>query len=113
MTRCLLGIVLAGLLAWGLCGPTEAPAAGPFELLRGLRQPAAPDYEGNPKTISVGTPGPHRYPEYNTGNYPWYGYGFGVPTYQWGSFGVGYRSSVVSHHGYYGTYTQWGYRRGY
>jgi len=58
-------------------------------------------------------PGPYRYPQYKGGNYPWYGYGFGVPTYQWGYFGAEYRPASISHHGYYGDFTQWGYRRGY
>lgn len=62
---------------------------------------------------SVGTPGPQRYPVYASGNYPWYGYGFGVPTYNWGYFGVHYRPSNHVHTGYYDDYYQWGYRRGY
>ena len=62
----------------------------------------------------VGTPpGPHRYPEYNTGCYPWYGYGFGVPTYNWGYFGATYRPVCIGHTGYYGDFLQWSYRRGY
>ncbi len=113
LPRVMFGYVLACVLLLGLIWTTPSVAAGPFGLLDKLRHPPAPDYQGNPHTISLGTPGPHRYPEYNTGNYPWYGYGFGVPTYQWGHFGVRYRSATVNHKGYYGTYTQWGYRRGY
>ena len=59
------------------------------------------------------TPGPYRYSEYPGGSYPWYGYGFGVPTYNWGYFGAHYRPMSVCHKGYYGDFTQWGYRRGY
>ncbi len=43
----------------------------------------------------------------------WSGYGFGVPTYRWGYFGARYRPVCITHKGYYGTYTQWGYRSGY
>ncbi|NUQ63526.1 MAG: hypothetical protein HUU20_13695 [Pirellulales bacterium] len=63
--------------------------------------------------ISLGPPGPHRYPAYRGGNYPWYGYGFGVPTYNWGYFGTHYWPSCHAHRGYYGDYIQWSYRRGY
>ena len=66
-----------------------------------------------PNQFVAAPPGPHRYAEYNTGCYPWYGYGFGVPTYNWGYFGAQYRPACVTHHGYYGDYYQWGYRRGY
>ena len=61
---------------------------------------------------SAGIPAPHRYPEYNQCS-PWYGYGLGVPTYSWGYFGATYRPAVNCHRGYYGDFTQWGYRRGY
>ena len=44
---------------------------------------------------------------------PWYGYGFGVPTYSWGWFGVKYRPAVTCHRGYYDDFYQWGYRQGY
>jgi len=62
-------------------------------------------------------PGPHRFGQgqgnSGQGNSKWYGYGFGVPPYNWGYFGVRYRPWSVSHTGYYGDFTQWGYRRGY
>lgn len=61
---------------------------------------------------SAGVPAPHRYPEYSQCS-PWYGYGFGVPTYSWGSFGAKYHGEVICHRGYYGDFYQWGYRRGY
>ncbi len=84
-----------GIYGWG-GGPPASPAP----------------IDGGPGT-SVGPPGPQRYPAYSSGNYPWYGYGFGVPTYNWGYFGVRYRPSNYVHEGYYGDYYQWGYRRGY
>jgi hypothetical protein len=76
-----------------------------------------PAYAGNPQALSAwgqsaGVPAPHRYPEYERQS-PWYGYGFGVPTYSWGWFGATYRPAVNCHRGYYGGFTQWGYRRGY
>ena len=107
-------LIVAGLIGSGLVSPTTADAGGPLRLFSKAHAAKATHYhQGNPHGVSYGTPGPHRYPEYNTGNYPWYGYGFGVPTYNWGHFGAHYRPSVVSHKGYYGQYTQWGYRTGY
>jgi len=105
------------LLCWaftlGFLFPTTASAAGPLEILGVLRPGRLVEHPGTPGGYSVGPPGPYRYPEYSTGHSPWYGYGFGVPTYQWGYFGARYRPACVSHKGYYGDYTQWGYRRGY
>ena len=86
---------------WGHLLPRRDVDAGP------------PAYQSSLQGVSVGPPGPHRYPEYNTGCYPWYGYGFGVPTYNWGYFGAHYRPFSVSHTGYYNDFVQWGYRRGY
>ena len=59
------------------------------------------------------TPGPYRSPAYANGNCPWYGYGFGVPTYQWGYCGSTYRPVSICHHGFYDTFSQFGYERGY
>ena len=58
-------------------------------------------------------PGPYRHRAYASGNYPWYGYGFGVPTYNWGISAHSYHPASIWHHGYYDDFTQWGYRRGY
>jgi len=66
----------------------------------------------SPYQVLGARPAPHVYPEYNV-NAPWYGYGFGVPSYNWGYFGARYRPAQVSHRGYYGDVSQWGYRRGY
>ena len=104
-------LFVAGLIGLGSLSPTAAEAGGPLRLF--LKAKPTQHQQGGPHGVSYGTPGPHRYPEYNTGNYPWYGYGFGVPTYNWGYFGAHYRPTVVSHKGYYGHYTQWGYRTGY
>jgi len=40
-------------------------------------------------------------------------YGFAGPSYRWGWFGAQYRPRVVNHTGYFGEYTQMGYRWGY
>ncbi len=67
-----------------------------------------------PYGVSVGTPGPQRYPQYADGNYPWYGYGLGVPTYNWGYFGAnGHGTLLTGFRGYHGNFWQWGYQRGY
>lgn len=64
--------------------------------------------------VSVGPPGPQRYAQYANGNYPWYGYGLGVPTYNWGYFGAnGHGTLLTAYRGYHGDYWQWSYQRGY
>ncbi len=74
------------------------------------RRPAVPY---TPRPIVVASPpGPYRSPAY-AGKYPWYGYGFGVPTYQWGYCGSTFRPVEICHFGYYDDYSQFGYRRGY
>ena len=80
--------LLACVIGLGFLLPTSASAAGPLEILGVLRPGRLVEHPGTPVGTSVGPPGPYRYPEYNTGHSPWYGYGFGVPTYQWGYFGA-------------------------
>lgn len=109
--RCLLSVLIC-VLPLTLLLPTPAHAGHLLEWLIGHHQRLPPDYVGNPKRIVAAPPGPHRYGEYNVYS-PWYGYGFGVPTYQWGYFGARYRPACISHKGYYGDLSQWGYRRGY
>jgi hypothetical protein len=107
-------LLVAGLIGLGSIHPQAALAGGPLRLFSKVpAAKAAEQHQPGPYGVSYGTPGPYRYPEYNSGNYPWYGYGFGVPTYNWGYFGAKYRPAVVSHKGYYDRYTQWGYRTGY
>lgn len=111
MTRRVLPIVVALAV---LCG-MSCETARAIELARVLgprRYSPAPTALPSPEGQSAGIPGPHRYPEYNQAS-PWYGYGFGVPTYSWGWFGATYRPASICHTGYYGDFSQWGYRRGY
>ncbi|OHB67869.1 MAG: hypothetical protein A2V70_03280 [Planctomycetes bacterium RBG_13_63_9] len=108
--RCLLGLFAWGLLA-GVLLPAPAPAGDLLGWLKGS-DCKPPYYQGNPKQVVAAPPGPHRYAEYNA-YCPWYGYGFGVPTYNWGYFGAQYRPACVCHKGYYGDLSQWSYRRGY
>jgi hypothetical protein len=110
------GIALSLAIVLGLAWLDAAPASaadGRRPLLAALFGRPAEVRVETPEGISVGPPGPQRYPEYGGGNYPWYGYGFGVPTYSWGYFGAHYRPMSVSHTGYYNQFVQWGYRRGY
>ena len=110
MSRRLVSVLLvAGFVAFGLIRPTTADAAGPIRFFPKLH--AALHHQGSLHGESNGTHGSHFYPDYNTGNYPRERYG--VPTYNWGYFGAHYRPTIVSHKGYYGKCTQWGYRSGY
>ena len=106
--------LLTGLLLFGLLVPSSATAIELLGWYPGKHLHRLHDHPSGPPQQHVASPpGPHRYPEYNAAAAPWYGYGFGVPTYNWGHFGATYRPAAVSHHGYYGDFTQWGYRRGY
>ena len=69
---------------------------------------------GSPNGVSVGPPGPQRYPQYAGGNYPWYGYGLGVPTYNWGYFGANAHGTLLTgFRGYHDNYWQFSVQRGY
>jgi len=103
--------VLAGVLLLTLLLPAPATAGNLLGWLAGHHQAPEP-WPAHGQRHVAAPPGPHRYAEYNVYG-PWYGYGFGVPTYQWGYFGARYRPAVICHKGYYGDLTQWSYRRGY
>ncbi len=112
--NCCRRFALVFLLAAMTLGQPAAARAG--DLLAWFRkpQPAAQPAPCNQPPITVAAPpGPYRWPAYANGNYPWYGYGFGVPTYQWGYCGSTFRPVTVCHHGYYGDFSQFGYRWGY
>jgi len=108
--------LLSILLLVGLAVPPSASAIEGLAWYPGKHLQSLHGYASGPSQPIqhvAAPPGPHRYPEYNAAAAPWYGYGFGVPTYNWGYFGATYRPAAVCHHGYYGDFTQWGYRRGY
>ncbi len=111
MSHCRLGVCVSLLVVL-----LHSPGAVAGDLF-GWKKPAAaavPPAPYNPPSVVAGSPpGPYRYPPLSSGNYPWYGYGFGVPTYNWGYFGAAYHPASIAHHGYYGDYTQWGWRQGY
>jgi len=112
--RLLIGLSLLGLWIPSTATAVELHGWYPGKHLHGLQDHLAGSTQPiDPRQHVAAPPGPHRYPEYNAAAAPWYGYGFGVPTYNWGYFGATYRPAAVSHHGYYGDFTQWGYRRGY
>ncbi|MEE8452656.1 MAG: hypothetical protein V3R99_12100 [Thermoguttaceae bacterium] len=115
LTLCLLtGLLLLSLLTPSSTGAGELFGWYPGKHLHRLHDHlTGPPQPIDPRPRVAAPPGPHRYPEYNAAAAPWYGYGFGVPTYSWGHFGATYRPAAVAHHGYYGDFTQWGYRRGY
>jgi len=113
MTRRPVLSILVYLFLLMLSQPTPVAAGNLLEWMRGHARARPPAYLGNPKQVAPSPPVPHPYyPEHNVHG-PWYGYGFGVPTYPWGYFGARYRPAVISHKGYYGNFTQWGYRYGY
>ena len=113
MRRCRTLPLLAGFLLLALVAASSAEAGDLFGWLGGRQAHRWGHATVEPQQHVAAPPGPHRYPQYNAAAAPWYGYGFGVPTYSWGYFGATYRPAVVSHHGYYGYFTQWGYRQGY
>ncbi len=99
------GLLLAGMLS----SPVEA--GNVLAWISG-RHKTPTVHAQRASSIFDSRPSPHVYPEYNV-NHPWYGYGFGKPSYAWGYFGARYRPAVIHHKGYYGDISQWGYRRGF
>jgi hypothetical protein len=87
-----------------------APAVGHRPRGQHVRPPLSHPQAAAPQ-VSGSLPGLQRYP--TDGAASWHGYGFGVPTYRWGSFGAHYWPSRHKHYGYHGDYLQWSYRRGY
>ena len=112
MSYCRLGFVF-----WLLAALLHSPGGAVAGDLFGWKKPsaaAAPPAPYNSQPAVVGSPpGPYRFPAFSNGNCPWYGYGFGVPTYSWGYFGAAYHPASIAHTGYYQDYTQWGWRQGY
>jgi hypothetical protein len=110
MPRRGLPMIAAAMLI--LCGMSSGEASAQ-ELSRLLRaRVQTPNVVATPQGASAGIPTPYRYAGVPQ-SAPWYGYGFGVPTYSWGWFGATYRPAVICHRGYYDDFYQWGYRQGY
>jgi len=64
--------------------------------------------------LSWGPPAPNRYAQHQAGYYPWYGYGFAVPTFNWGYFGAhGHGTLLTGFRGYHEDFWQFSYQRGY
>lgn len=110
MPRRGLPMIAGAILILGSAFPGAASALELPRLLPGRAAP--PNGAATPQGSSAGIPTPYRCPGAPQVA-PWYGYGFGVPTYSWGWFGVKYRPAVTCHRGYYDDFYQWGYRRGY
>ena len=103
----IVALVILGALLGGTASASEPCSAQWRHPLRAIFTPY-------PEGQSYGPPGPQRYPQYAGGNYPWYGYGFGVPTYSWGYFGVHpHPAGSSGFHGYHDDYYQWSFQRGY
>ena len=110
--RCRFAIVFLSA-AMTLSQPAAATALEWFGWAKKPKPAVQPAPCNQPPIVVAATPGPYRWPAYANGNYPWYGYGFGVPTYQWGYCGSTFRPVEFCHFGYYDNYSQVGYRWGY
>jgi len=112
MLRFRFVLLTIGIFTLGALLPTTAEAGNLVTWLRKCVENKPPYAHVPTVGVSVGTPSPERY----TGGRPcrqWYGYGWGVPTYNWGYFGARYQPVCICHKGYYGDFVQWSYRRGY
>ncbi|MCX7426256.1 MAG: hypothetical protein NTW96_11630 [Planctomycetia bacterium] len=107
-----LPVIAASMLLLGSVFPGPVSAGELSRILGARTHQPMPDSVATPQGSSAGIPTPYRYPGAPQ-SAPWYGYGFGVPTYSWGWFGVKYRPAVICHRGYYDDFYQWGYRQGY
>ena len=104
--------VLAGVLTLEILCSSAAVSGELLRMLRACHCEQGTTFLANPAGFVAVPPVPSRFG--GCGSAPaWSGYGFGIPTYNWGYFGARYRPACVSHTGYYGDYVQWGYRRGY
>ena len=121
MSRVSFRVLLVLVLTTGLLLGTAVMAGHPYPYPAPPQAapwrfwgPSHPKVGQSPYGVSVAPPGPQRYPQYSSGNYPWYGYGFGVPTYQWGYFGAhSHGTGTFPFYGYQQDYSQWSWQRGY
>ena len=105
---CAAALIFAVVL--GSSGP--ASAAPHWPLFPGgaffQRHPAYQPNNPNYHVQTLGAPQPA-----SSGQYPWYGSGWGVPTYNWGHFGAPAYPTIKWHKGYYRDFLQWGQWRRY
>ena len=105
-------VLAAGLLVTVLL-TAPALAGYPLGWKKGHRHRPPPGYVSSPLQMVTPPPSPYYHGPSHPSPPAWNGYGFGVPTFQWGYFGARYRPVCITHKGYYGNYTQWSYRSGY
>ncbi len=87
------------------------PAPRPIHRLGGRLRPPGPVVERHVPTV-LGTSG-HAGGYAGADHSAWYGEAMGVPTFNWGYFGVNPRPYRVTHGSYYGEHYDWGVRRGF
>lgn len=102
---------LAGALPRAAGDEFLRPASRPFQRIASwLRSPAPPT---DHRTPTAAWKHHHHGGATNPRHEAWYGEAMGVPTYNWGYFGVDPNSYRVSHGSYYGRHHDWGIRRGF
>ncbi len=108
----LIGIAcLAGALPRAAGDELLPPASRPFQRIAGWLRSPAPSLDHRAPPAAWGFR--HHGGEPGADHSAWYGEAMGVPTYNWGYFGVAPRSYRVSHGSYYGYHHDWGVRRGF
>jgi hypothetical protein len=89
-------------------GDAELPVRRPFAGWLGLTTRLPPDRKGialGGSRLRVGVE--------ESDHSIWWGEAMGVPTFNWGYFGIPGRKCSVNHEAYYSDYREWGVRRGY
>ena len=97
------------LILWLMAIRAEAGERLPFPEKSHRRAPS--NWVDNPEHFVVPAARPHGLTVYHVAG-PYYGRGFGVPSFNWGHFGARHGSRFGSHVNYYGTFTQWSFSRG-
>lgn len=108
-------LLLLQLIASGcLCGIEKSAFGGEFP-------PATNSALRRPRTLVPRSSQPawtshaivQPYGHRDAGPSAWYGHSMGVPTYNWGHFGVKARPYWVNQGSYHGDHVGWSFRRGY
>ena len=88
-----------GVVAWMLVVLPQLPGGAIAGDLFGWKKPAAAAVPPRPTIPRRPSPAPRpgliAIRHSAAGNCPWYGYGFGVPTYNWGYFGAAYHPASI------------------